>query len=154
MIGAFGLSAISCDPAGASGGPVPPAESYEQPSDFAGVWYGESAGVVGELTVKKLGNLRYYGTFISDDETLRFVLKMNQETAIPLAGGAALPANLITFEWQDGRGDETCSGACGRGQGWALVNAEDTALIGKIGFGSSNSNSGAWSFVRVDDSAE
>ncbi|MGB1016934.1 MAG: hypothetical protein ACPG4T_22535, partial [Nannocystaceae bacterium] len=76
----------ACDAASVQG-PVPPAEVYGQPSKFAGVWFGESAGVVGELTIKPLSSLRYYGTFVSDDETVRFVLNMTQETADPPAGG-------------------------------------------------------------------
>jgi len=144
----------ACDAASVQG-PVPPAEVYGQPSKFAGVWFGESAGVVGELTIKPLSSLRYYGTFVSDDETVRFVLNMTQETADPPAGGTPLPANLMTFKWQDGHAEDVCkTGSCGFGHGWALVNAEDTALIGKIGFGASNSNNGAWSFVRVDDVEE
>ncbi len=148
------LGLPGCDTGGAAGS-VPPAEAYEDPSQFAGVWFGESAGIIGELTIKQLGPLRYYGTFVSDDQTVRFVLNMTQQTALPIGGGTALPANLMTFEWQDGHAEDRCTGGgCGRGRGWALVNSEDTALIGKIGYGSSNSNSGAWSFVRVDDSAE
>src|SRR5690606_34916757 len=96
-------------------------------SDFTGAWVGESAGVMGALKVERLGPDRYYGTFTSHDGLIRFVCNMRQVRATPATGGEMAPANLVVFTWQDGRG--------GRGQGWVLINRENSALSGEIRHG-------------------
>lgn len=119
---------------------APTAEVYaDGPSDFAGEWVGESAGVFGTLKIERLGAARYYGRFVSDDGFTRFVVNFSQLMATPAEGGDKAPANLATFTWQDGRG--------GQGSGWVLINPEDSALSGEIRYG----GVGAWNFVRVDE---
>lgn len=118
---------------------APAAEVYpEGASDFTGEWVGESAGVFGTLSIQRLASDRYYGRFTSEDGLTRFVCNLRQVQATPGAGGAMLPANLVVFTWQDGRG--------GRGQGWVLINREGSALSGEIRYG----GLGAWDFVRTD----
>jgi hypothetical protein len=118
---------------------APQAEVYpEGPSDFSGMWVGESAGVFGTLTIDRLAADRYYAKFVSEDGLTRYVCNMRQVTATPAAGGAMSPGNLGVFSWQDGRG--------GRGQGWVLINRESSALSGEIRYG----GLAAWDFVRTD----
>lgn len=120
-------------------GVTPPAEVYpEGPSNFAGEWVGESAGVFGTLVIDRQVGERYSGQFASDDGFTRFTCDFRQLTATPSGGGEASPSNLAVFTWYDGRG--------GRGTGWVLINREDSALSGEIRF----SGPGAWEFVRVD----
>lgn len=134
--------------------PPPPVDLYPEEPDFAGVWLGEVGGQMGELDVSPLGPSRYYGSFKSDDGAIRFVLNMKQRSA-PDRGGDEVPGNLVVFEWQDGHQGEVCSAqGCGRGMGWVLINPEDTALSGMLGFGESNANRGTLSFVRVEDTYE
>lgn len=118
---------------------APAVEVYaEGPSDFSGEWVGESAGEFGTLKIQRLARDRYYATFTSDDGLTRFVCNLRQMTATPPSGGEVVPGNLAVFSWQDGRG--------GRGQGWVLINRDDSALSGEIRQG----GLGAWDFVRTD----
>lgn len=119
---------------------TPQAEAYGRPSNFVGEWVGESNAALGALKVKGLGPGRYYGQFVGDDGITRLVLNMQQVMVAPEPGGAAIPGNLARFTWQDGRG--------GRGDGWVLINPEDSALTGEIRLGNVAQ---AMSFVRVDD---
>lgn len=132
-----------CERSGAGGEAVdisaPRPEVYpEGASDFTGEWVGESAGVFGTLSVQRLANDRYYGRFTSEDGLTRFVCNLRQDKATPEAGGEMQPGNLVRFTWQDGRG--------GRGDGWMLINRENSALSGEIRFG----GLGTWDFVRTD----
>lgn len=133
------VALVACKPA--NGGPVDPslpsAEVYDHGSDFAGAWVGESNGVLGTLEVRSLGPGRYYGKFTSDDKLTRFVVNMKQ--ALVARDALQIPANLVQFTWQDGRG--------GQGAGWVLINPADTALAGEIHAGG---ESGQWTFVRRD----
>lgn len=117
------------------------AEAYANASNFAGEWVGESNAVLGALKIKPLGPGRYYGQFVGDDGTTRFVVNMQQALVAPLRGDGVIPGNLVKFTWQDGRG--------GRGDGWILINPEDSALTGEIHLGS---GAQAMNFVRVDES--
>jgi len=131
----------ACKPVQTGGGTsAPMAESYDKPSDFAGEWVGESNGVLGALMIKSLGSGRYYGQFAGDDGQTRFVINMQQPLVTSVGGGDPLPGNLVRFTWQDGRG--------GRGDGWVLINPEDSALTGEIRVGSQGH---AMDFVRVDE---
>ena len=131
----------ACKPVQTGGGSsAPMAEAYGEPSDFAGEWVGESNGVLGALKIKSLGPGRYYGQFAGDDGQTRFVINMQQPLVSPVGGGDLLLGNLVRFTWQDGRG--------GRGDGWVLINPEDSALTGEIRVGSQGH---AMGFVRVDE---
>ena len=122
---------------------TPTAEVYpDGASDFTGAWVGESAGVFGSLEVERLDPDRYYGRFTSQDGLVRFVCNMRQVQVAPEPGGAMTPGNLVVFTWQDGRG--------GRGQGWVLINRENSALSGEIRHG----GAAAWDFVRAEDPHE
>ena len=128
---------------GASGGAdpsLPVAEAYAKASDFVGEWVGESHSALGALKVNSLGPGRYYGQFVGDDGTTRLVLNMQQAMVAPEGASEAIPGNLARFTWQDGRG--------GRGDGWVLINPEDSALTGEIRLGNLAQ---AMSFVRVDE---
>ncbi|MCY1063102.1 hypothetical protein [Nannocystis sp. SCPEA4] len=132
-----------CERSGSSGEAVditaPRPEVYpEGASDFTGEWVGESAGIFGTLSIQRLASDRYYGRFTSEDGLTRFVINLRQDRATPVAGGAMEPGNLVRFTWQDGRG--------GRGEGWVLINRENSALSGEIRYG----GLGAWDFVRTD----
>jgi len=122
---------------------APMAEAYEEPSDFKGEWLGESAGSLGILKIEALGGGRYYGRFESEDGATKYVANMQQAAATRGGDEEPTPANLLTFSWQDGRG--------GLGEGWLLINREDSALTGVIYFGERQANSAGMSFVRVDD---
>ena len=131
----------ACKPVQSGGGSsAPMAEAYGDASDFAGEWVGESNGVLGALKIKALGPGRYYGQFAGDDGQTRFVVNMQQPLVSPVGGGDLLLGNLVRFTWQDGRG--------GRGDGWVLINPEDSALTGEIRVGSQGH---AMDFVRVDE---
>ncbi len=119
---------------------APVAEAYGEPSNFAGEWVGESNAVLGALKIKALGPGRYYGQFTGDDGTTRFVINMQQVLVAPPRGGDLMPGNLVKFTWQDGRGS--------RGDGWVLINPEDSALTGEIRLGA---GAQAMNFVRVDE---
>jgi hypothetical protein len=133
---------VACRP-GAEGSvdpSVPSAEAYARPSNFVGEWVGESHSALGALKVNSLGPGRYYGQFVGDDGTTRLVLNMQQAMVAPEGASEAIPGNLARFTWQDGRG--------GRGDGWVLINPEDSALTGEIRLGNLAQ---AMSFVRVDE---
>lgn len=122
---------------------LPVAEAYTKGSDFAGEWVGESNTVLGALKVKPLGGgadgpRRYYGQFTGDDGTTRFVINLQQ--SMVTVGAVAIAGNLARFTWQDGRG--------GVGEGWVLINPEDSALTGEIRVGNAGR---AMDFVRVDE---
>jgi len=133
---------VACRPGveGSGDSSVPGAEAYERPSNFVGEWVGESNAALGALNVKGLGPGRYYGQFVGDDGSTRMVLNMQQVMVAPESGGEAIPGNLARFTWQDGRG--------GRGDGWMLINPEDSALTGELRVGNLAQ---AMSFVRVDE---
>lgn len=136
---AFAL--VACKPVAAGGGSsAPMAEAYDKPSDFAGEWVGESNGVLGALKIRSLGPGRYYGQFAGDDGQTRFVCNMQQPLVAPVEDAEPLLGNLVRFTWQDGRG--------GRGDGWVLINPEDSALTGEIRVGNQGH---AMDFVRVDE---
>ncbi len=121
--------------------PVP--EAYAKASDFAGEWVGESNTVLGALKVKPLGGgadgpRRYYGQFTGDDGTTRFVINLQQP--LVTVGAGAVAGNLARFTWQDGRG--------GVGEGWVLINPEESALTGEIRVGNAGR---AMDFVRVEE---
>ena len=139
MAAATALLACRLAAEGATDPSMPVAEAYERPSSFVGEWVGESNAALGALKVKSLGPGRYYGQFVGDDGTTRLVLNMKQAIVAPEKGGEAIPGNLVSFTWQDGRG--------GRGNGWVLINPEDSALTGEIQLGNAAQ---AMSFVRVD----
>ncbi len=107
---------------------APRPEVYpEGASDFTGEWVGESAGIFGTLSIQRLASDRYYGRFTSEDGLTRFVINLRQDRATRRSPGAMEPGNLVRFTWQDGRG--------GRGEGWVLINRENSALSGEIRYG-------------------
>ncbi|MCA9638282.1 MAG: hypothetical protein KC420_19770, partial [Myxococcales bacterium] len=71
--------------------------------------------------------------------TLRYVANMIQETA--QVGESEVAANVVRFEWQDGRG--------GVGSGWLMINKEGSALTGEIVYGVAPTG-GALAYVRVE----
>lgn len=119
----------------------PSADVYEIPSRFEGEWIGEAGPVTGTLRIDELGAGRYYGSFRSDDAVTRYALSMDHVMK-PGADGNPRPSNLVTFTWQDGRGD--------RGVGWLLINREDSALTGAFGRGSEAAGFGEWTFIRLE----
>ena len=118
---------------------VPAAEAYEQASEFPGRWRGESDDTLGFLEIEALGGGRYYGRFTSDDTLTKYVANMTQETV--LRDDASVPANLLRFTWQDGRG--------GVGSGWLMIDEGSRALTGELGYGGSR-RTAALAFVRDD----
>lgn len=130
---------IACDPKGDTAPPIPPAEAYDRPVDFAGEWIGEVEGSEGTLTIDSLGPNRYRGVYEVDATPTRYVLALEQ-TMVP-QGDATVGSNRVTFTWQDGRG--------GRGDGWLLINREGTALTGEFGEGEGHSG-GSWTFIRLE----
>lgn len=131
------LPAPACDD-GNQAPSIPPAEAYDQPSDFAGEWIGEVDGQVGTLTITPLGTGRYRGLYEGEDVKLEYVLLLEQ-TLVP-AGSSSIAANRATFTWQDGHGS--------RGEGWLLINREDSALTGA--FGERGQLDRSWTFIRVE----
>lgn len=122
---------------------VPPAEAYDTPCDFAGQWLGEVEGQVGTLTITPLGSGRYRGLYEGEDVKVEYVLLLEQDL-VPLAGttlaGTTIASNRALFKWQDGRG--------GQGDGWLLINREDSALTGA--FGEKGLLERPWTFIRVE----
>lgn len=97
----------------------------------------------GMLEISALEAGRYRGVFRAENVEVRYILALEQVTAE--AGGRAEDGsltNLVRFTWQDGRG--------GRGHGWLLINAEDSALTGSHGEGESPAGLGEWTFIRVE----
>ncbi len=135
------VALAACKPVAVGpGASAPLAEAYDKASDFSGEWVGESNGVLGALKIRSLGPGRYYGQFAGDDGQTRFVCNMQQPLVAPVGGVDPLLGNLVRFTWQDGRG--------GRGDGWVLINPEDSALTGEIRVGNQGA---AMDFVRVDE---
>ncbi len=128
----------ACKHDGATASSVPEAEAYDAPSDFAGTWIGEVEGQVGTLTISSLGPGRYRGRYEGEAVAVDYVLLLEQDL-MPLGAGL-LPGNRALFTWQDGRG--------GRGEGWLLINREDSALTGA--FGERGLLERPWSFIRVE----
>lgn len=136
----LGLPAVllGCDVTHQPAAPIPPAEAYDLPSDFGGVWVGEADGTVGALEITSLGGGRYRGYFQGDDVELEYVLVLEQDPV--QIGEQLIPGNRATFSWQDGRG--------GRGDGWFLINREDSALTGA--FGAQGMMDRDLTFIRVE----
>lgn len=132
-------TATACDKDGDAGPPLPPAEAYDRPADFSGDWIGEVAGTEGTLVIGRLGPSRYRGVYEVDGAPIRYVLALEQ-TMVDVSG-AQVPSNRVVFTWQDGRG--------GRGEGWLLVNRENTALTGEFGEGDGHTG-GGWTFIRLE----
>jgi hypothetical protein len=128
--------APGCKDDGTQASSIPPAAAYETPSDFAGEWIGEVEGQVGTLTITSLGPGRYRGLYEGEDIEIDYVLLLEQD----LVGNQAMPGNRTLFTWQDGRG--------GRGEGWLLINREDSALTGA--FGERGLLERPWTFIRVE----
>lgn len=131
-------SAAACDK-GDSGPLIPPAEAYDRPADFSGDWIGEVETTEGTLTIGSLGPARYRGIYEVDGAPIRYVLALEQ-TMIE-RDGTEVPSNRAVFTWQDGRG--------GRGEGWLLINRENTALTGEFGEGAGHTG-GGWTFIRLE----
>src|SRR5688572_24309784 len=131
--------AKGCDGEGGTNPPMPPAEVFDEPSDFAGEWIGEVEATEGTLVITKLAPDKYRGIYEVEGMKLKYVLAMSQ-TMVDVAG-TPTASNRVTFTWQDGRG--------GRGVGWLLINRERTALTGEFGEGAGHSG-GGWTFIRVE----
>ena len=121
----------------------PEAVAFEITPDFTGEWYGEVGGMTGTLLLGDLNAGQLFGSFRSDGDATELVLLLDQVLLESESGGRVL-GNRIDFTWQDGRGS--------RGQGWLMINREDTALTGESGQGERISGHGSWGFVRVGDS--
>jgi len=130
--------APGCKDDGTEPSSIPPAAAYETPSDFTGEWIGEVEGQVGTLTISSLGPGRYRGRYEGEDVKVDYVLLLEQDL-VPL-GSATIPGNRAVFTWQDGEG--------GRGEGWLLINREDSALTGA--FGERGLLERPWTFIRVE----
>lgn len=120
---------------------IPPAELYRAPSNFEGDWIGEVGTVMGALEVRKIDHARYYGSYVADDSSIRYALRLEQ-AVLADEGGEKVGANRVVFTWQDGRG--------GRGRGWLLINEEDSALTGESVFGDEGGSGLAWQFIRIE----
>ena len=99
---------------------------------------GEADRTVGTLEISSLGTGRYRGYFHGDDVEAEYVLLLQQDDVS--VGDQAIPGNRATFNWQDGRG--------GRGEGWMLINREDSALTGA--FGAQGMMDRELTFIRVE----
>ena len=58
------------------------------------------------------------------------------------AGESLQVTNQVLFTWQDGRGS--------LGNGWLLINREDTALTGEFGYDPDTIGAGSWTFIRIE----
>lgn len=130
--------APGCKSDGTQASSIPPAAAYDAPCDFAGEWIGEVEGQVGTLTITALGTGRYRGLYEGEDVAVEYVLLLQQDL-VPV-GGDSILGNRAVFTWQDGRG--------GRGEGWLLINREDSALTGA--FGEQGLIDRSWTFIRVE----
>lgn len=130
--------APGCKDDGTQATSIPPAEAYESPSDFSGEWIGEVDGEVGTLTVSPLGPGRYRGLYEGEALAIDYVLLLEQDL-VPVGDGT-FAGNRAVFTWQDGHG--------GRGEGWLLINREDSALTGA--FGERGLLERPWTFIRVE----
>jgi len=126
--------ASGCKDDGTQTSTIPPAEAYETPSEFTGEWIGEVDGQVGSLTITPLGPGRYRGLYAAEGVDIEYVLLLQQDLV------QLVPGNRALFTWQDGRG--------GRGEGWLLINREDSALTGA--FGERGLIDRPWTFIRVE----
>lgn len=117
---------------------IPPAAAYDMPSSFRGEWIGEVDGQVGSLTITPLGASRYRGLYAAEGVAIEYVLLLEQDL-VPI-NGSSVPGNRALFTWQDGRG--------GRGEGWLLINREDSAITGA--FGERGLIERPWTFIRVE----
>lgn len=138
LLVAAAVLAPGCKDDGTQASSIPPAEAYDAPSDFAGQWLGEVEGQVGTLTITPLGPGRYRGLYEGEDVKVDYVLLLEQDL-VPL-GGTTVAGNRALFKWQDGRG--------GQGEGWLLINREDSALTGA--FGERGLLERPWTFIRVE----
>lgn len=127
---------------GDDGGNYPPASVYELDPEFAGEWVGDIGGSPGTLTIGRLDERSYFGSFVTDDSAIEYTLLL-QHSYVTTAEGGEVPSNRATFTWQDGLGS--------RGKGWLLINREDTAITGSFGYGQATSGLGDWSFIRYDE---
>jgi hypothetical protein len=127
---------------GDEGSDYPPASVYELDPEFAGEWVGDVGGSNGTLTIGKLDQNSYFGSFVTDDGAVEYTLLL-QHSYVTTAEGGEVPSNRTTFTWQDGLGS--------RGKGWLLINREDTAITGSFGYGQATSGLGDWSFIRYDE---
>jgi hypothetical protein len=136
-----GLLLGGCRPVegGAEPPNLPPAELYDQPPEFSGEWIGEVDMTTGALKIDGLAPGKYYGIYEVDGADVRYVLSLEQ--TVLEANGVPVVSNRCTFTWQDGHG--------GRGNGWLLINREDSALTGEFGEGEGD-NQGTWTFIRVE----
>jgi hypothetical protein len=130
--------ASGCRDDGTEAASIPPAAAYETPSNFAGEWIGEVEGEVGTLTITSLGTGRYRGLYEGEDIEIDYVLLLEQD--LVAVGSDSMPGNRAVFKWQDGRG--------GRGEGWLLINREDSALTGA--HGDHGMLDRPWTFIRVE----
>jgi hypothetical protein len=117
---------------------IPPAAAYDAPSNFTGEWIGEVGGQVGSLTITPLGAGRYRGLYAAEGVAIEYVLLLEQD--LVAADGTNTPSNRALFKWQDGRG--------GRGEGWLLINREDSALTGA--FGERGLLERPWTCIRME----
>jgi hypothetical protein len=151
LVGTLLLALVGCP----TGGPVtpgddeagddgnyPPASVYELDPEFAGEWAGDIGGSPGTLTIGRLDERSYFGSFVTDDAAIEYTLLL-QHSYVTTAEGGEVPSNRATFTWQDGLGS--------RGKGWLLINREDTAITGSFGYGQATSGLGDWSFIRFDE---
>ncbi len=137
------LLVLACVPLAAcnqaNAGPShPPPQVYEVPIDFSGRWRGEVDGAAGTFQIDRLSEGKYYGNFHAKGGK-RYILSLVQERA-QLDQTEPQLANVCSFTWIDGRGSE--------GNGWLLINREDTTITGTFGRGGSMSGMGVWTFVR------
>lgn len=117
------MVSAACGPALVPEETLPPAESYDVPSNFAGIWVGEADGAAGTLEVEAVSEGRYHGVYTGDDAEIEYDLELEQDL-VP-SGETTIAGNRVTFTWTDGHG--------GEGQGWLLINREDSALTGALG---------------------
>ncbi|MCX4242845.1 hypothetical protein [Paraliomyxa miuraensis] len=131
---------MGCRDDGTQASSIPPAEAYERPSDFSGEWIGEVEGEVGLLSITSLGQGRYRGLYEGENVAVEYVLLLEQDLVPVGTAGEPIAGNRATFTWQDGHG--------GRGEGWLLINREDSALTGA--FGERGLLERPWTFIRVE----
>jgi hypothetical protein len=150
LVGALLLGLVGCPPGGTvdpdggddEAGNYPPASVYELDPEFAGAWAGDIGGSPGTLTIGRLDERSYFGSFVTDDAAIEYTLLL-QHSYVTTAEGGEVASNRATFTWQDGLGS--------RGKGWLLINREDTAITGSFGYGQATSGLGDWSFIRFDE---
>lgn len=144
---AGGLLCVGCPGGGGLGSTTssatayPPASAYEIDPEFSGEWSGDIDGLRGTLSIGRLDDRSFFGSFVTDDQSVEYTLLL-EHTFIDTQEDGEVPSNRTTFTWQDGLGS--------RGKGWLLINREDSALTGSFGFGVATSGLGEWSFVRLN----